>query len=42
MTLNDLVVRALRAAVDQRALPDPAGGPAGRVRADVAVHDNLS
>ena len=38
MTLNELIVRALQASVDQAAAQEFGGGP-GMVKADVAVHD---
>ena len=40
ITLNELMVRALQASVDQAASPDYAAGPGCMMKADVAVHDS--
>jgi len=40
ITLNELMVRALQASVDQAASPGYAAGPGCMMKADVAVHDS--
>lgn len=41
ITLNELIVRALQAAVNQEASPDFAAAPGCGIKADIAVHDNV-